>query len=169
VRFSDLLQVKYDPNTAIVDGSELTELLPNAPAEIVLGLFSDHGRNSELQEQYGAVEISRLKWTRIELEAQDILKCSIHDGFLEWVNQVAERVDGFEARGWRAIDNRRDVTDHWRERQTWMSPPIFLDAALIGGEGLHLVEGHTRVGAPRGLVSAGVISSRSRHTIWRGA
>lgn len=165
--FANLLEIKYDTDTGMIDASELAELLPATPLAI-REMLSDHGRNNAFQEQYRTIEISRLNWELVELEAGDILKCSIHDDFQRWVGDVSKRVDDFGDRGWRALDKRPEVTEHWQKHGTWSSPPIFLDAALIGGKGIHLVEGHTRLGTLRGLVSAGLISARSRHVIWHG-
>jgi hypothetical protein len=51
-----------------------------------------------------------------------------------------------------------------------MRPPVFLEGHLVGrGPGLHLVEGHTRIGLLAGLVDAGILGPDSVHCAWVGA
>src|ERR1035438_8105247 len=50
-----------------------------------------------------------------------------------------------------------------------MRSPIMMRGELVGSAAsLHLVEGHTRTGALRGLVESGVLPPSSAHQVWVG-
>ncbi len=58
----------------------------------------------------------------------------------------------------------------WKTRQTWVRPPVMVERILLGlGDGLHLVEGHTRLGALRGQLQAGTVKEGTRHLVWVGS
>ena len=169
MKFPDLLALKYDPRSDVIDRGALAERLPDTP-EVALEVYSDHGRKGDFQEQYEGIEISRLRWERVELTARDLLDCSIFPGFSEWVDTVAHRIEDFAQDGWSCIDVLPEVVKHWQEHRTWLVLPVFLDHSLIPqGEGLHIMEGHTRLGILRGLVDRGIVAASTRHWIWRGA
>jgi hypothetical protein len=168
MNFSELLDVAYDERSGRVDSNAIEMLLPNTPAA-VRDVYSDHGRKEAFQAQYGTLDIGGMSWEHVLLPASEIVGCSIHDGFTGWTSNVAHRVARFGEMGWRCIDVRPYVVDHWSQFQTWIDPPILLDASLVGRpSGLHLVEGHTRIGILSGLISYDVLRLDSQHSIWRG-
>lgn len=167
-RFSDLLDLGKDSGDNI-NTDELECALPDTPDYIIENVYSHHGRKSEFQSQYGKVIISEVSWVKTELSADEILRCGHYGGFTRWVESVQSRLRSFETSGWPCIDLRNEIVEHWKEYRTWASPPIALQRSVIGkGDGLWLVEGHTRLGVLKGLVGRGIVDGNSRHEIWVG-
>jgi hypothetical protein len=166
--FADLLDLDFDEGSLRVDTRAIEAALPNTPAA-VREVYSDHARKGDFQAQYAAIDIGETLWEQTLLPASEIIQCSIHNSFVNWTNNVAGWSTLFSESGWQCIDARPNVVDHWSKFQTWIDPPILLVGSLVGRpNGLHLMEGHTRVGTLRGLVLRGVLQPDSQHCIWRG-
>lgn len=167
--FSGLLDIKYDVDSNVIDVETLIDLLPNTPLAVIRQVYSDHGRNVNFQRQFANMEIGRLAWALVDLRADAILQCEVYEKHQRWFNQVADRVDGFNSKGWKCIDSRTPVQEHWAFHGTWIEPPVFLAAGTDSPNSLiRLVEGHTRVGLLGGLVRHNVISRSENHKIWLG-
>ena len=168
--FRDLLDRPYNKRNGIIELEALLEALPNTPIEVVKQVYRDHGRNGEHQQEYGELDIGSLSWAKREFAATEIQSCFVLSRFSEWSNSVSQRLDRFEPVGWECIDGREEVWRHWKKHRTWLIEPIFVSRDLVGEEeGLHLVEGHTRVGVLRGLLRRSLISGSSVHGVWYGA
>jgi hypothetical protein len=169
MKFSDLLDLAYDEHSGRVNTYEIAMQLPDAPAT-VREVYSDHGRKDQFQAQYGPITISEITWAKVSVSASEIIECSIYHWFSNWTNNVARRPESFSKAGWHCIDVRPNIVDYWSKFRTWVEPPVVLDARLLGRpHGLHLMEGHTRIGILKGLISHGVLQSDSQHYIWLGA
>ncbi len=166
--FQELLNLKKD-ECGLMDFNELLNLLPNTPEDVLSQFFYDHGRNCDFQEQYGHLEITKLKWKEVELKADEIIKSSFYEDYSDYIIGVSERLNKFEKEDFFCIDIREKVVNNWKIKKTWLRTPIFLDAKLLEKSNkLHLVEGHTRFGILKGLLSKKVISKNSIHKIWFG-
>jgi len=143
MKFEELMNLTHDQES--VDIRELKEILPLTPYEVIVQLYSQHGRNLEFQNQYGSIEISKIKWEKISLEAYKIIDCDYYEGFNRWFSVVEKRAENFEIDGWKCIDKHLNVSFD-----------------------LKLVEGHTRVALLKGLVNEGVVSKYRKHEIWLG-
>jgi hypothetical protein len=151
-----------------VDSQAIEMLLPGTPPT-VREMYSDHGRKEQIQRQYGSITISDITWAKVSLRASEIVECSIYHWFSNWTNNVARRPESFGKAGWRCIDVRPNIVDYWSKFHTWLEPPVLLDASVLGRpHGLHLMEGHTRIGILRGLIFYGVLQPDLKHYIWRG-
>ncbi|AVI63295.1 hypothetical protein MOY_00350 [Halomonas sp. GFAJ-1] len=169
MKFSDLLGQGYDERTEIIYANPIRVYLPETPLKVIEQVYCHHGRKDEFQRQYGELNLSAIAWTSITLPASEIIKATIYEGFMRWFRNVESRTLEFAERGWQCIDKRKDVISHWSRYQTWSRPPVFIQGltpGVIGG--LHLMEGHTRVGLLRGLVKDGVLSPLSRHKVFVG-
>lgn len=167
--FSDLLSIDYDEGSNVIDRQLLALLLPDTPEE-VRNVYAEHGRKDQFQSQYGALDIAKLSWSLVDITAADVRTVSINPNFSNWVGAVADRVSDFANLGWACIDTRKDVVNYWTSNETWLFPPVLLDGRLLGkGGGLHLMEGHTRVGVLCGLVNHQIVKGSSMHKIWRGS
>ena len=168
MKFSDLLDLDYDEGSGRVSADAIAKRLPGAPGA-VQEVYIDHGRKEQFQAQYGSININEITWAKVSLPASEIVECSMYHWFSNWASNVARRPESFGKAGWRCIDVRPNIVDHWSKFHTWLEPPVLLDASLLGRpHGLHLMEGHTRIGILRGLISHGVLQSDSQHFIWRG-
>ena len=169
MRFSDLLQMPFNPESDTVDLRAILSALPDTPEEVARQVYSDHGRKEDFQSAYGRLEISAIEWKQVERPAAEICSASALPSFRQWFVNVGHRVERFEAEGWACIDVRRPVVSHWAEHATWVVPPVLILGDLMGSTGLHLIEGHTRVGILAGLVRRRILSKNSGHVVWLGA
>lgn len=169
MNFAALLQLPYDQKTDIIDIDSILDRLPRTPREVAKQFLSDHGRKGEFQSQYSQVNLKAVAWHRTVVTAGAITKATVSPGFREWFDIVSQRPDGFQAHGWRCIDDRKAVQTHWKEFGTWLVPPIFLRSnVIVSSSDNYLVEGHTRVGLLAGLINKGILHPESTHTIWLG-
>ena len=63
---------------------------------------------------------------------------------------------------WNLIGHTDQTVVHWQHNHTWKRSPIFLELDFK----LHLLEGHSRFGFLKGLVSNGLISNNKTHKVW---
>lgn len=139
------------------------------PDDVLEQFVFDHGTKREFQEQYGDVDLHAVRWRQLALPASEILACSIYQGFRERVSRVADWTRAVPEQGWVDMCIHPKAVVHWQQHATWMRPPIMMRGELVGSAApLHLVEGHTRTGALRGLVESGVLPPPSAHQVWVG-
>lgn len=166
--FSSLMSLSY-AESGIIELDALRQALPSTPEDVLNQFYADHGRNCAFQNQYGHLDINCIEWQLKRVPAEQIISCTVWREFQNWCDSVAERVNGFATKGWNCIDVRSDVRLSWECERTWIRPPILLSGAFApSASGLHLVEGHTRIGLLRGLIAADVLSGTSEHLVWIG-
>jgi hypothetical protein len=92
------------------------------------------------------------------------LGISDHASYPRYLHKVANDYRGRDG----IIDLRPEVAEHWRKNGTWLEPPFFLDRALLkpNSNGLHLIEGHTRVGTLLGAMKYQFVKVAKLHTIF---
>ncbi|PQJ87522.1 hypothetical protein BTO23_15565 [Aliivibrio sifiae] len=162
MKFSKLMEFKAD-EAGNIDIDELVLHLPNTPLDVIEQFYSDHGRNSQFQEQYENIDISKLKWELVELSYDDIAHTSIFSEFENWsttCKMKSERVS--IDNDWNFIGHNRATVQHWKGNSTWLRSPIM----FLSKSNYHLVEGHSRYGCLTGLVNSGIISSKKTHQVW---
>ena len=136
------------------------------PADVLEQFVFDHGTKEEFQRQYGHLDLNALRWVLSSIPAEDILACSVYPQYANRIETVADRTRVVPTKGWDDVSLSSEAVEHWQDHGTWMRPPIMLTGELTGSErSLHLVEGHTRVGALRGLHESGVVLP-STHLVW---
>jgi hypothetical protein len=139
------------------------------PEDVLEQLVFDHGTNHVFQQQYGHLELHALHWECRPTPAEEILACSVYPQFAEWVETAAGRTRLVPREGWNDVILPPGAAKFWADHGTWMRAPIMFKGDLVVSDHpLHLVEGHTRLGALRGLVESGVLSGSSKHLIWIG-
>lgn len=94
MKFSDLLSLPYDVSGRRIQIDAIERALPSMPRDVVEQVFVEHGRNSDFQQQYGDIQLYKLKWTLTELSAREIIACSVYKEFQHQFNSVSERVKG---------------------------------------------------------------------------
>lgn len=170
MKFVDLLEFPYNKRNNIIELSAVIEALPRTPPEVATQFYCDHGRNAIFQRNYGAIDIGALSWERKNLSGADLQNCTVIPQYTDWVDSVKRRLDQFQDVQWRCIDSRSHVWQYWEKCQTWLTLPVFVLRTVIGsGAGLHLVEGHTRMGVLCGLLERSLIPSSKVHSFWLGA
>ncbi|WP_429052072.1 hypothetical protein [Aeromonas veronii] len=162
MKFSDLMHLNTD-DAGNISIDDLVVKLPNTPLDVLEQFYADHGRNCSFQEQYADVDISNLKWSLVVLSYNEIANASIFSDFKCWSDicslkshRVASKND------WSLICHNKLTVQNWESNSTWFRPPIM----LLTGANYHLVEGHSRFGCLKGLVTSGVISPEQCHQVW---
>lgn len=169
MRFADLSDYA-DADTRKLDFRTVSAMLPHTPEDVVRQFYADHGANPDFIAQYGELDVSGLVWSKDRLSGSELVAASVYPGFERWFLSVKRRLDSFSEKGWRAVDRRPGVAEHWEKFGTWREPPIFLAPGTFQGQsdGLHLVEGHTRLGTLAGAVGRGLLEGRNLHEAWVG-
>lgn len=166
MKFSDLLQLPFDSYTNKIPIELLRDCLPSTPESVLVQVFHEHGRNQELHSHFGSMDLSTITWSEQKLPGAQIADCWVKPESLSWVNTAASRVQLFHAQGWHCIDYRKIIAKHWEINGTWQLAPVLLfiapESALI------LLEGHTRIGILRGLISNGIIDAVALHDVFVG-
>jgi len=153
MRFADLLALRYDKRSGIIDHDALRRALPHTPDEVIEQFYADHGRKDSFKKLYAAIQPDQMAWTLEVREAGELIGASMNPDFRLWFTSVGQRVAGTSADEWKHLDGRPEVEEHWRLHQTRMVPPVLIDGALMGMDAaLHLVEGYTRLGLLAGPV-----------------
>jgi len=168
MKFADLLLL---PQTATgrIDQEAARDALPDMPYDVLEQVIVDHGANDDFQRQYGHLDLEVIGWELRRTEASALIAATVFNDFAPWFESVARRTRHVLNAGWRCIDTREAVVDHWREHLTWIRAPVFLQVGPGGSAAtLHLVEGHTRLAVLRGLVDLRVVKPESTHEAWIG-
>lgn len=139
------------------------------PDDVLEQFISDHGTKDEFQQQYGHLDLHAVRWQQLLLPASEILACSIYRLFAQHVATVSNQTRVVPEEGWADVCLPSKAAEHWQQHGTWMRSPVMVRGELVGSaKPLHLVEGHTRIGALRGLVDSGVLPMASDHRVWVG-
>jgi len=168
VKFAELVTL---PRTqgGLLDRQAVERLLPHVPDDVLTQVVIDHGTKPEFQRQYADLDFDAIRWELRYFTASKLVTASTYEQFAEWVDTVSRRTHAVRNYDWNSIDVRNEVVENWRVNHTWLRPPVFLEADLLGRDpGVHLMEGHTRLGILRGLVAGGIIRPSSLHMAWLG-
>lgn len=121
MKFSNLLDLPFDARAGIISINAVVDALPGTPEAVAAQFYADHGRKSDHQEAYGALQLDVLSWSLITVEAASLSDASTVPAFSNWFSNVGERASQFAASGWRCIDSRADVQRHWAEHGAYAS------------------------------------------------
>ena len=139
------------------------------PEDVLEQFVFDHGTKGDFQKQYGHIDLHALRWDLLSVRTKEVLASTVYPHFAHWMETVAGRTRVVPLGGWNDVLLPPHMVQHWKEHGTWMRPPVMLKGDVVDSDRpLHLIEGHTRVGALRGLVESGVLSSSSTHFAWIG-
>ncbi|WP_156317097.1 hypothetical protein [Marinagarivorans algicola] len=162
MKFKELMNLSAD-QAGNIGIDELTLNLPNTPKDVLEQFYRDHGRKYQFQEQYAELDIHNLNWELVSLSFDEMSSASIFPNFQKWVNTCYMKSCRVSTDlNWKLIENTNKTVMHWKHNHTWIRSPIFLESDCK----LHLVEGHSRFGCLKGLVSNDLISSNKTHKVW---
>jgi len=71
-----LLPASYDK---VIDILEISQRLPLTPREIISQFYAEHGSKEEFQEQYKELDLTKIHWEKILIEAESIINCSVYE------------------------------------------------------------------------------------------
>jgi hypothetical protein len=156
-------------SAGVVPMEVLRSLALPMPDDVLEQFVFDHGTKDHVQRQYGHLDLHAIRWEQLALPAFEILACSVYTSFTDFVEAVADQTRIVHAKGWADVCLSPWAANHWQRHGTWMRSPVLMRGELAGSaSALHLVEGHTRLGALRGLVESGELSPSSAHQVWVG-
>jgi hypothetical protein len=146
-----------------IEIDELILNLPSTPIDVLEQFYRDHGRNYQFQEQYAELEIHNLNWELINLSFDEMSSASIFPDFQGWADTCYSKSCRVSIDlNWKLIGHTEQTVNHWEHNHTWKRSPIFLEL----DSKLHLVEGHSRFGCLKGLVSNELIPNNKTHKVW---
>jgi hypothetical protein len=127
------------------------------PSLVIDQFLFDHGDKDEFLDQYGHLNLERLRWDLRSVRAKELIRSTRHEEFSDRVLAVAAHPH------WTLEQYRKTYGEVWDH--SWKVPPVLIEGWLRNppqGE-LHLVEGHTRLGVLIGLVEHQEITTESKH------
>lgn len=168
MKFNELVLLTREQGGSRIRREILGFLNLPMPVDVLEQFVYDHGLNEIFQEQYGQIDLQLLRWECEQRPARELIQASVHQGF-DQHERTATDIAAVATAGWEAVCLPPGAAEAWQRAGTWLRPPVMLDGALIGTTAaLHLVEGHTRLGALRGLVDIGVLNAELPHEVWIG-
>jgi len=133
------------------------------PGAVVKQWLYDHGDHPEFLMDYGALDLSRIRWNLEDVAVAELEK--IPTGSSE-----QDTLNGFAANHqyWLAL-RPKNIRDAWENWGTWLVPPILVSRDLLHPleRGLQVIEGRMRVGILQGRRADGS-NVADRHTAWVG-
>jgi len=170
MKFNELETLPRIKGEDCLDTAALKALLPNTPDDVIEQFYSDHGLNPDFQEQYQGLDTSLLKWELVQLSASELISASVYDEFQQYFQTCTDksrRVGTSE--NWHLLHNLECVYSYWEENKTWVRPPVLLKSGTLNDQQhLHLIEGHSRLGALKGLVLGKTLQECTSHSVWLG-
>jgi hypothetical protein len=139
------------------------------PKEVFRQLMIDHSLTAFTQERFGHLNLHQIRWDEVTLPAIMIAAASYEHGS-DNVGNSEHQTEQVPGSGWKPVTilSRRSKR-RWQERRTWLDLPLFVEGSLVGlPAAMHLIEGHRRLGALRGLLKSGWLEPASEHRVWLG-
>ena len=73
MKFSDLLNLKYDRKRDIIPIKVLRKNGVATPEEVLIQFYSDHGRKESFQDQYADLDLERIIWEERKISGKEII------------------------------------------------------------------------------------------------
>lgn len=171
MKYKDLSKITLDSYNTERSIELLKQYGVSAPDSVIEQFYIDHNADSRFLALYGDLSLSDLKWELVDFDTTNFLRIGNNASFPNFLEEVSEDASRFEEVGEAVIDCREVVRNHWKKHGTWLTPPIFLDANVLGGKPCipHLVEGHSRVGCLLGIKKYRIIPLADRHKVYWGS
>jgi hypothetical protein len=136
----------------------------DAPDPVIKEIYYALAGFERFQTLYGHLQLSDIEWISTELPSVAFLTIGDNASYPNYLHEVS---DDYLGRGFE-IDPRPEVAEHWQTLGTWLEPPFFLDRSLLAPNesGIHLVEGHTRVGTLLGAIKYNFVKVADSHKIF---
>jgi hypothetical protein len=137
------------------------------PADVLEQWLYDHCDFWAFLHDYGAVDLSRLRWTLEALDAAQIASMPTGPSDGDVIDEFAANPDHWI--GVRSGGVHVGVAQMWQLHGTWKRWPVLLDRSVFvpPATGLQVVEGRTGVGILKGRLRQGAFVAK-RHLAWVG-
>jgi hypothetical protein len=137
------------------------------PDDVLEQWLYDHATNGSFLEDYGAIDLSSLRWEVEAVPAEEFVQMPTGPSDQGYIDEIAESPDHW-------INNRnmgvhKGVALCWQIHGTWKRWPILLHRSVLepSATGLQVVEGRTRVGILKGRHLNGDFVAKN-HLAWVG-
>ncbi|HHD0742208.1 TPA: hypothetical protein ACN190_003941 [Citrobacter freundii] len=137
-----------------------------APEQIFKQIYCGLSNDPRFQALYGHLNLNSLKWNLVRVKTSELTKFDRNATYPDYMLEISE---DFNTCGNNfCIDAREDVAEHWLKFGTWAEPPMFIERSLVssGESGLHLMEGHTRLGTLLGAIKYGFVQLADSHELY---
>lgn len=137
-----------------------------APQQIFEQIYCGLCTNERFQHLYGHIKIDSLRWDLVRLPTIEFTEVERNSTFPEYVLEISEDYKNCGAQF--RIDGREEIAEHWENHGTWDEPPMFIERSILSPNerGLHLMEGHTRLGTLLGAIKYGFVKLADTHEIY---
>ncbi|HEC2026128.1 TPA: hypothetical protein R1869_003958 [Klebsiella oxytoca] len=140
-----------------------------APEQVFAQIYCGLSNDSRFQALYGHLNLKSLKWDLVRLKTAEFTAFGTNATYPEHMLEISE---DFNTCGNQfCIDAREEVAQHWLKFGTWDEPPMFIERSLVSSDerGLHLMEGHTRLGTLLGAIKYGFVKLADTHEIYKAS
>jgi hypothetical protein len=137
------------------------------PDDVAEQWLYDHSDKQPFLQDYGDVDLSRIRWDLEALRAADFAAMPTGPSDHDIIDEFAADPDH-----WISVRNsgvHLGVAQMWQIHGTWKRWPVLIDRGLLeaSGAGLQVVEGRTRVGILKGRLKQGAFVAE-RQLAWVG-
>ena len=157
------IQRLYDADATVHWQRCEAEGLP-CPQEVFEQLFHEKANDEDF-----AVIVRSIDWGRVSWELQEFSGISLRHMRVdrEYQHALDEARDHAVCYG--IVDEREEVTNHWKDAKSWVVPPVAVSGDLLGGgAGYELLVGYTRLGNLLGMLDIEEVKVTQKHLVWVG-
>jgi hypothetical protein len=110
-----------------------------------------------------------IDWGRVSWELQEFSGIALRHMRVDREHQHALDEARDYAVSYGIVDDREQVTNHWRDAKSWVVPPVIVSGDLLGGgAGFQLLVGYTRLGNLLGMLDREEVKEAQKHLVWVG-
>jgi hypothetical protein len=134
------------------------------PAEVFSQLFREEDSNESFSVTLRTIDWGSVAWEQRDLSGVALRRVRVPESRAESLGEARD-----VATQYGIVDNREEVSNHWRDVKTWLVPPIVVSGDLLGGgAGFELLVGNTRLGNLLGLLDREEVAEAQGHLVWVG-
>jgi hypothetical protein len=157
MRFDALRYLAREDASGRIEPDAARALALPMPEDVLEQFVIDHGLKPAFQVEYSELDLASLEWVQEDLDLATIASCTSKFG--DYLREI--QAGPFDM----LVGRTQDEQKQWHTAGSWLRSPVFV--VDVGRPGLHLVEGHTRVGLLLGLRDVG-FRVNNKHKCWVG-
>jgi hypothetical protein len=117
------------------------------PQEVFTQLFHEEANNEDFAVIVRSIHWSRVSWELQEFSGVALRRMRVDRGYQLALDEARDRATQFGI-----VDEREEVTSHWKEAKSWVAPPV--------------VVGYTRLGNLLGMLDREEVREAQKHLVW---
>ena len=135
-----------------------------SPQEVFTQLFHEDAHNADFAMIVRALDWGRVRWELEEFSGVALRQVRVDRNYQFALDEARDRATRFGI-----VDEREEVTSHWRDAHTWFAPPVMVAGDVLGTNvGYQLLVGFTRLGNLLGLLDRQEVPELEKHLMWVG-